>query len=117
MENPIKDMKFSVIRVHNSANKAETLDGYTVYRNNQLFFDGKLVFCAPYDNHFIYEDTSGKIHRWLQMCTCGSFAYCVGYKGYKRDGSPTTKAESTDAGQMFVCHAHATTGKHADWST
>ena len=114
MDNPIKDIRFSVIRVHNDANEAETLDGYKVTRKKWVLFDDKLVLCAPYDNHFIYEDPSGKIHRWLQLCTCGSPAVIVGYKAYKQDASPTTTADSTTPGEMVVCYIHAVTGKHAD---
>ena len=114
MDNPIKDIRFSVIRKHNSANEAETLDGYKVKREKFLFFDDRLVHCAEYDSHFIYEDPSGKVNRWLQMCSCGSHAVCVGYNVYKKDASPTTRAESTAPGEMFVCWVHATTGRHAD---
>ena len=116
MENPIKDIRFSVIRARGDVNRAETLDGYKVTRTKQLFFNDKLVLCAPYDNHFIYEDPSGKSQRWLQMCTCGSPAVCVGYKAYAEDSSPTTRADSTDPGEMFVCYIHAVTGRHAEGS-
>lgn len=116
IENPIKDIRFSVIRKRNSANDAETLDGFHVDRADWILFDGKIVHCAPYDNHFLYEDPSGKPHRWHQMCTCGSPAVCVGYKAYERDGSVTTSSESSAPGEMFVCYIHATTGRHADGS-
>jgi len=114
--NPIKDIRFSVIRKHNSATEAETLDGIIVKKQKWLMFDNELVFCADYGVHFIYEDVSGKPYRWLQMCTCGSSAVCVGYKAYEKDASVTTTAESTDPGKMFVCFIHATTGRHADGS-
>jgi hypothetical protein len=114
--NPIKDIRFSVIRKHNSATEAETLDGIIVKKQKWLMFDNELVFCADYGVHFIYEDVSGKPYRWLQMCTCGSSAVCVGYKAYKKDASVTTAAESTDPGKMFVCYIHAVTGRHADGS-
>jgi hypothetical protein len=116
IENPIKDIRFSVIRKRNSANDAETLDGFHVDRADWILFDEKIVHCAPYDNHFLYEDPSGKPHRWHQMCTCGSPAVCVGYKAYERDGSVTTSSESSAPGEMFVCYIHATTGRHADGS-
>ena len=116
IDNPIKDIRFSVIRARGEANKAETLDGFHVVRADWIFFDNKLVHCAPYDNHFIYEDPTGKPHRWHQMCTCGSPAVCVGYKAYERDGSVTTSAESTAPGEMFVCYIHAVTGRHAEGS-
>ena len=114
--NPIKDIRFSVIRVHNSANEAETLDGHKVYRKKWLYFDNRLVHCTEYDNHFIYDDPSGKPYRWHQMCSCGSPSVCVGYKAYVRDGSPTTASESTAPGEAFVCYIHAITGRHADGS-
>ncbi len=97
------------------------MDGLKVERVEWIFFDDKidarLVKCAPYDNHFIYEDTSGKLNRWVQMCTCGGPAVLAGYKAYKRDASPTTSMDSTRPGEMFVCYSHATTGKHAEGST
>ena len=117
MENPIKDIRFSIIRQWGDANTAETLDGIKVHRRENLFFDDRIVKCAPYEVHFIYEDISGKPFRWIQMCTCGSFAACVGYKGYKGDSSPTTLADSTRPGELFICYIHATTGKHADGSS
>ena len=116
IDNPIKDIRFSVIRKHNSATEAETLDGIKVYKEKWLFFDNELVFCADYGVHFIYEDKSGKPYRWVQMCTCGANAVCVGYKAYERDASVTTAAESTHPGKMFVCYIHAITGRHADGS-
>ena len=116
IDNPIKDIRFSVIRKHNSATEAETLDGIIVKKQKWLMFDNELVFCADYGVHFLYEDHSGKPFRWIQMCTCGSNAVCVGYNAYKQDASVTTAAESTDPGKMFVCFIHATTGRHADGS-
>ena len=114
IDNPIKDIRFSVIRKHNSATEVETVDGIKVYKEKWLLFDNELVFCADYGVHFIYEDKSGKPYRWVQMCTCGANAVCVGYKAYERDASVTTAAESTHPGKMFVCYIHAITGKHAD---
>ena len=116
IDNPIKDIRFSVIRKHNSATEAETLDGLIVKKQKWILFDNELVFCADYGVHFLYEDISGKPFRWIQMCTCGSNAVCVGYNAYKQDASVTTAAESTDPGKMFVCFIHATTGRHADGS-
>ncbi len=122
IKSPIKDIKFSVIRTRNDANRAETLDGFIVHREKQLWFNDatgpRFVWCAPYDNHFIYNDPSDKVGRWTQMCTCGSFAAVVGYKAYRKDASaPTTVAESTEPGEMLVCYKHATTGRHGEGST
>ena len=117
MDTPLPHkISFSIIRKHNSANQAKTADGYTVHRSDVIFFDGRLVKCSPYDNHFVYVDPSKKIGRWTTMCSCGSPAVVAGYKAYARDASPTTSAESTVPGEMVVCYIHAITGRHADGS-
>ena len=104
---------FSVVRSLNDLGEAETLDGYKVYREDKIFIHawGRFVICAPYDNHFIYEDKSGKPNRWAHMCTCGSAAIVVGSKAYAKDASPT------DTGELLVCMLHAQYGSHADGSS
>jgi len=112
-DKPVEIASFSIIKHYNSPNEAVTLDGITVQREEKLFIPeyGRFVMCAPYDNHFIYEDKSGKPNRWLYMCTCGYGAGIVGSKDYEKDASPT------DTGELFVCLAHAQNGVHADGST
>jgi len=98
-------------------NEAETLDGYKVHRKEKIWIPkwNRFVVCAPYSDHFIYEDKSGKPYRWAHMCTCGAAAIIVGSKAYEKDLSPTT-GTGILPGEMFVCQLHSQYGKHADGS-
>jgi hypothetical protein len=109
---------FSQVRNVSDLGVAETLDGYKVYRQDKIWIPawGRFVVCAPYDNHFVYEDKSGVPQRWAHMCTCGYMAAVVGSKVYAKDASPTS-GEGIMPGEMLVCLAHAQYGKHADGST
>lgn len=109
---------FSIIRKMNSLNSAETLDGITVKRKEKIYIPAweRFVMCAPYDNHFIYEDISGKPNRWAHMCTCGGMAVVVGANVYKKDASPTS-GPGIMPGEMLICKHHADFGKHSDGSS
>lgn len=63
---------------------------------------------APYDNHSIYETGLTAPGTLPYMCTCGSNAVIVGFNVYK--------GQASKQGALFVCHSHASTGKHADGS-
>jgi len=103
-------LSFQIIRHKGELNKATTLDGYVVYRDKRLFVVemGRFIPCAPYEEHFIYEEPSKKKGTSSYMCTCGSAAVISGVSGYKEDASPS--------GYMFVCLLHATNGHHTDTS-
>lgn len=117
---------FAIIHHRNSPNSAITIDGKEVHRQDKLWFaeyddkrkpfNGRFIMCAPYDNHFIFEDPMWKIikGRAGQRCTCGSMAVIVGYNAYRKDASPAT--EGTIKGEMFVCQHHLEFQKHADGS-
>ena len=104
---------FSIIHHRGSLNEATTQDGYTVYRQEQVFIPewGVFVKCAPYDNHFVFIDPVYEkvIGRWFASCTCGAMATLIGTKAYSHLGSPE--------GAMLVCHNHTTFNKHADGSS
>jgi hypothetical protein len=111
-----------VIKRGGDLNTAKTADGAMVKRHESLYAGKEYgtVKCAPYDNQFIFVDPGwekGIIGRSRFMCTCGSWAVIVGANVYKNDASPSTAKESTRAGQMLVCWAHATYQKHADGSS
>lgn len=110
-------MTFNIIRVRNNLNVAETVHGTRVKRQEKIYFPqaGRSVTCAPYDNHFVFEDTHH--YGWTTFCTCGSSAVIVGYQVYKDMASPTSKEEDTVAGELLVCFHHATYGKHLDGSS
>jgi len=103
----IKDISFSIIKQHGDPNKAVTVDGFTITRQEKLFIPEyqKFVMCAPYSSHFIYLDPSGKPGRWFAMCTCGAPSVITGYSGYKQDAS-------SNEGAMLVCLYHAQHGHH-----
>jgi len=108
---------FSQVRNINDLGEAETLDGYKVYRKDKIWIPkwNRFVVCASYDNHFIYEDVSGKPHRWAYMCTCGGMGVVVGSRAYAKDASPSTGGGVM--GELLVCMPHAQYGKHADGSS
>lgn len=63
----VKD--FAVIRAWGDKNKAITADGEEVERQEYLYAEGYgLVKCIPTELHFIFEDKSKKIGRWVFMC-------------------------------------------------
>lgn len=106
-----KDVGFSIIHHFGSPNEAYTLDNLKVERQEYLYagITYGMVRCAPYDDHFIYNDPY-KVRpgidapRWLAMCTCGSPAVIVGTKVYGIYASPE--------GYLLVCMAHMTNGVH-----
>lgn len=114
--NPVK-----IIKIYGDLRRAETADGVTVYRSDTLWMGEEygMVKCCPYDNHFIFHDPNFEkyVGRWTPLCSCGYAAGVVGSNVYKKDGSPTTRLESTVPGQMIVCLAHAQWGRHADGSS
>jgi len=91
---------FGIIKQFGSPNEATTLDGHKVQRLEEIYIPqwGISVKCAPYDDHFIYEDPESKtkIGRWVHMCTCGSPAIVVGYNQYAQDASKYS-------GGLLVC--------------
>ena len=111
---------YAKIRNYGNKNQATTHDGLEVYRSDSIYIEGYgLVTCVPYELHFIYEDKSKKVGRWVFMCGCGSPAGIISYN------SPIKKLMSrpTDGGYLLACLAHTSTrdnmgiGKHADGST
>lgn len=110
---------FAIIHHYNSPNEAVTDQGKTVRREEKIWILNHFVKCAPYDNHFVYDDPSKQdiVGRWSPMCTCGSQAGVVGYDAYRADSSPSTQKESTIPGELVVCLHHVQYGKHSDGST
>lgn len=104
-----RKVRFTQIRVRNDLNRAVTVDGDTVERQESIFVpeQGAFIKCSPMDNHFIYE--TKRPQRWAHMCTCGSPAVIAGSKAYSHLGSPE--------GQMFVCYIHTISNKHLDGSS
>lgn len=112
----VKD--FSRIRSFNSKNSAVTHDGIEVERQEFIFAESYgMVKCLPTVQHFVYEDKSKKIGRWLYMCSCGSLAGIIAYDELK----DFITTEPT--GYLLACIAGVTakqnTGifRHADNST
>lgn len=118
VDNPLYSKpNFKIVRSVGDLKVVETSDGIRKYRSEKLSFRqiGRSVLCAPYDNHFIFEDLSHI--GWTLFCTCGSPAAIVGYQVYKDDASPTPRLVDTIPGELLVCIHHATYGKHLDGSS
>lgn len=57
--------------------KAATLpDGTIVERQEWVFVEplGRMIACAPYDNHFVFENPDKRTGTPGFLCTCGSVA-------------------------------------------
>ena len=65
-----------IIKHAGQQNSATLLDGTVVYRQEKLFVEdwGAMVLCAPYDDHFIYENPDTQKGSPGYMCTCGAVA-------------------------------------------
>lgn len=89
----------NVIHHFGDPKQATTLKGKQIKRQEQLFVPewNALVPCAPYDDHFIYENPDHNRGSSSYMCTCGSPAVVINPEREKR---------------MFVCLFHATYGSH-----
>lgn len=65
-----------IIKHAGQVNQATLADGTIVHRQPVLFVDSDgwyaMVECAPYDNHFIYENPDTRKGAPGYMCTCGS---------------------------------------------
>jgi len=101
-----KEIRFGIIRHHNSPNKATLPNGQVVYRKEFINVPefGGLIKCAPYEEHFIFE-TPKELKVSSFMCSCGSAAIIVGLSGYVLDASPQ--------GKLLVCLMHSNYGHHA----
>jgi hypothetical protein len=108
---------FAKIRSWNSKNEATTHDGLKVERMEYIYAEGYgMVKTIPYESHFIYEDKSKKIGRWVFMCTCGSLGGIISYNEMKS----LMTVQGTESGYVLACIAHTTSrqnvgiGKHSD---
>lgn len=90
---------FSIIHHRGEPQEATTLKGQKIFRQDHLFVVewGQFVPCAPYDDHFVYENPDTDEGTSAYMCTCGSAAVI---------------ANPEEGGRMFVCLFHATHGSH-----
>lgn len=109
MSTPINvgNIKFNIVHQHGSPNEATLVTGHKVFRVKGIFIKdlGREIPCAPYDDHFIYEEPTHAKGTWFAMCTCGSPAVIVDPSGYRRD--------SSSSGKMIICHYHGMHGHHA----
>jgi len=114
-----ESVNITFIKHRGTPNEATLVDGTAVARQDKIWVatQKRFVATAPYDNHFIYL-LPQRIPGWSLMCTCGMGAVIAGFRAYAKDGSPSTMQDgSTVPGELLVCLAHATTGKHADGSS
>ncbi len=94
-------MTFEIIHHRGQVQKAETAQGTTVEREEYLFVSewGQFIQCAPYEEHFVFEDPDKAIGGSAFLCTCGSVAVVIN--------------PERDSGRMFVCLLHASHGAHS----
>jgi len=107
----VGEVNRATVEVFNS--QSRKMVQLAIYRTDKLFLAGdlrKIVMCAPYDNHFIYQLPVYVIGN-STMCTCGSIAVMIGFNDYSHLASP-----SETQGLMLVCKAHTDTNRHADGS-
>lgn len=66
----------NIIKHAGQQNSAILADGTIVYRQESLFVEdwGAFVLCAPYDNHFVYENPDKSNGSPGYLCTCGAVA-------------------------------------------
>lgn len=90
-------MTFNINKNVGTPKKAETLKGKNITRQESLFVEeyGALIPCAPYDDHFVYENPDKSAGSPAYMCTCGAIAVI-----------PSVNP------RMFVCLFHAQHGQH-----
>ncbi len=88
-------MKHGIIRHHGEVKRATTPGNRQVVRQERLFVPeySNFVPCAPYDDHFVYENP--KVNESSYMCTCGSVAVI-----------------NMNGPRLLVCHFHALHGSH-----
>lgn len=89
-------MTFNIIKHKGDPKKAMLPNGAVVHREKKIFIPEWEAFvnCAPYSNHFVYENPIPGQSAY--MCTCGSPAVIT---------PPGSKG-------MMVCLFHATYGFH-----
>lgn len=102
-----KELKFGIIRHHNSPHKATLPNGQSVFRKETIYVPefGGDIKCAPYEEHFVFEVPKNIKNCSSFMCTCGSPAVIAGISGYLNDASPQ--------GKLFLCLFHSNYGHHA----
>lgn len=125
-----------VVRFTGDRKSGVTSTGKTVYRTDKLWMGKEYgwVSCAQFGSHFIYHDpdfnqqtgewpldNTGRplpsfIGKWSPLCSCGSPCAVYGTNAYKKYTSPTTKEDSTTAGQLLMCMAVVNYGVHMDGS-
>ena len=102
---------FNIIRHRGQPNRATTHFGLEVHRQDKLWSPehNRLVPCAPYSDHFIFEIPAKYKNMPAFQCSCGAVAVITGMSGYEQDASPQ--------GLLWVCSNHATYGVHATGGT
>ena len=103
-------MPNQIIKQHNDPNKAITLGGIEVRREEKIFLPSyKNWFPAlPTSMHFTFRDASVPRGTTL-FCTCGAIGIIVNYEAYK-------KFSSYIGAEVIACHDLIQYGRHADGS-
>lgn len=104
-------MPNNIIKHHGDPNKAFTLGGIEVQREEKIFLTSynQWFNVIQTSMHFCFRDATVPRGTTL-FCTCGSPAIIVGYEVYH-------KLNSTYIGnEAITCHSLIQNGRHADGS-
>lgn len=83
---------------------------YDVERVDRMYVEHYgMVTCAPYQEHFIFQQKDTRVIGASLLCTCGSPAVIIGPKQYAR-----TRHQASPQGYMLCCQSEYETGKHAE---
>lgn len=99
----------NIIRTHNDARHAVTLNGTPVQREQSIYlpsYQSSLPVLQT-SMHFCFRDAK-QLGSTL-FCTCGSMSIVVGYEAYK-------KLNAFIGSEVIVCHHFIQYGVHADGS-
>jgi hypothetical protein len=103
-------MPNNIIRRHNDANHAITLNGIPVNREKEIFLPSYKQWFPVLQTsmHFCFRDASRPRGTTI-FCTCGAPAIIVGYEAYK-------SVNSYIGNEVIVCHHYIQYGSHSDGS-
>jgi hypothetical protein len=100
----------NIIRTHNDAHNAITLNGRPVRREKEIYLPSHqaVIPVLQTSMHFCFRDDSMPRGTTL-FCTCGSFATVVGYNAYKH-------LNAYIGNEAIACHSYIQTNQHSDGS-
>jgi hypothetical protein len=100
----------NIIRTHNDAHNAVTLNGRPVRRVKEIYLPSHqaVIPVLQTSMHFCFRDDSMPRGSTL-FCTCGASAIVCGYEAYK-------KYNAYIGSEVIACHHYIMYGLHSDGS-